>query len=82
MAKVYGHAGGAHDAFTALGRIRPDTGDAGFLRTHPVSAERIASVERIAREQGYPLDRPRTPLPPALAVLKEKAGADAAVVPQ
>jgi predicted Zn-dependent protease len=73
VAKVYGHVGGAHDAFSALGRIRPDAGDVGFLRTHPVSAERIAAVARVAQEQGYPLDRPRTPLPAALAALNEKA---------
>ena len=72
VAKVYGHAGGAHDALSALGRIRPEGEAATFLRTHPVSAERVAAVERIARERGYALDRPRTPLPPALAVLKDK----------
>jgi predicted Zn-dependent protease len=78
LARVYGHAGGAHDALGTLGRIRPDGGDAAFLRTHPVSAERVAAVERIARERGYALDRPRTPLPPALAALKDKsAGAKA-----
>ena len=74
VAKVYGHAGGAHDALIALGRIRPDGSDVSFLRTHPVSAERVAAVERLARERGWTLDRPRTPLPPALAALKVKAG--------
>ena len=54
VAKVYGHTGGAHDALSALGRIRPDSGDA--------------------------LDGARTSLPAALAVLKEKGGADKAGV--
>ncbi len=75
VGKVYGHAGGAHDALSGLGRIRPDGGDIGFLRTHPVSAERVAAVESLARERGLALDRPRTPMPPALAALKDKAGA-------
>lgn len=75
VAKVYGHAGGAYDALAALGRIRADGRDINFLRTHPVSAERVAAVERLARERGWALDRPRTPLPPALAALKVKAGA-------
>ena len=75
VARVYGHTGGAHDALSALGRIRADGGDIGFLRTHPVTADRVASVERLAHERGWVLDRPRTPLPPALAVLKENTGA-------
>lgn len=75
VARVYGHTGGAHDALSALGRIRADGGDIGFLRTHPVTADRVASVERLAHERGWVLDRPRTPLPPALAVLKENMGA-------
>jgi predicted Zn-dependent protease len=74
VAQVYGHAGGAHDALSALGRIRPDRGDAGFLRTHPVSAERVAAVENLARERGWALDGKRTTLPPALAALKKSGG--------
>lgn len=77
VAKVYGHAGGAHDALSALGRIRPDRGDASFLRTHPVSAERVAAVENLARERGWALDGKRTTLPPALAALKKSGGGDA-----
>ncbi len=71
VARVYGHAGGAHDALSALGRIRPDSGDVGLLRTHPVSAERVAAVEALARERGWALDGARTPLPAALAELKD-----------
>jgi len=71
VAKVYGHAGGAHDALSALGRIRPDNQDVGFLRTHPVSAERVAAVAALARERGWSLDGPRMPLPVALAELKD-----------
>ena len=80
VAKVYGHAGGAHDALSALGKIRLDANDVSFLRTHPVSAERVAAVEALARERGWALDGARTPLPAALAVLKEEKSKRSAVV--
>lgn len=39
------------------------------------AADREAVVEGLVREHGWALDRPRSPLPPDLAALKDKAGA-------
>lgn len=71
LAAVYGHVGGARDAFSAMARLgAPGAPPVAVLRTHPLTAERIAAVDRIAAERGWKLDGERRPLPPALARLK------------
>ena len=64
---VYGHAGGAAEVFKALAAAVPGEGARlAILQTHPLTEERIARLQALARERGWPLDGPRTPLPPAL----------------
>jgi len=70
VAKVYGHVGGAKETFTELAKIGGGGYSPAFLQTHPLSLERVAAAERTARERGWALDGPRTPLPPGLAALK------------
>lgn len=64
---VYGHAGGAAEVFKVLAAAVPGEGARlAILQTHPLTEERIARLQALARERGWPLDGPRTPLPPAL----------------
>jgi len=59
VAAEYGHVAGATDFFR---RVADDAGG-GWLATHPASADRVAELERLAAEQGWPLAGERTPLP-------------------
>jgi predicted Zn-dependent protease len=64
---VYGHAAG----LTGLFRRLADAGTAGdagleMLRTHPLTQQRSQAIEALAREQGWPLAGPATPLPAEL----------------
>ncbi len=43
-----------------------------YADEHPLSEERISRLQALARENGWPSDGPRTPLPPSLI---EKTGA-------
>lgn len=64
---VYGHAGGAADVFRVLAAATPgEAARLAILQTHPLGDERIARVEAFARENGWPADGRRTPLPEAL----------------
>lgn len=73
LAAVYGHVGGARDAFSAMSRLgTPGVPQVAVLRTHPLTAERIAAVDRLAAERGWKQDGERRPLPPALARLKSE----------
>ena len=74
LAAVYGHVGGASDTFAVLGRIAPDRFHAvTLLRSHPLTADRIAQATALARERHWPTDGERTPLAPALARLHTPA---------
>lgn len=77
LAAVYGHVGGARDAFAAMSRLGASGApQIAVLRTHPLTAERIAAVDRMATARGWKLDGERRPLPPALARLKKDATPD------
>ena len=71
----YGHVGGAIDLFDVL--VRPnEQRESGapvveFLRTHPLTANRIAAIRQWAADNGAPPDGPRRPLPPAIAALRK-----------
>ena len=65
MVAEYGHTGGATDFFRKL----PDDADplhrmGKWLATHPVSPERIAELERVARREGWRSRGALTPLYP------------------
>lgn len=65
----YGHAGGATATFRAMAGAARDKGRSEppkFLSTHPVTPERIARLERLVAEGGWPKDGVRTPIPPAV----------------
>ena len=71
---TYGHVSGADDLFEVLqgamreaGRDEPPA----FLSTHPVTQERIDTVRRTARENGWPLEGREATLPSALTELPE-----------
>jgi predicted Zn-dependent protease len=72
VATTYGHVAGA-DAFfrillAELGEAVPDE-TLEFLNTHPLTAKRIEDLGALARERGWALDGPATPLPRVLAAL-------------
>ncbi|NJR49710.1 MAG: M48 family metallopeptidase [Leptolyngbyaceae cyanobacterium CSU_1_3] len=60
----YGHAAGASDFFARLGQ-KEDGDIAAMLATHPPSKNRVAALEKLIRDRGYPL-RDKSPLPPVL----------------
>lgn len=72
----YGHVGGALDLFALLQPIAGEKGPAGasieFLRTHPLTASRITSIEQWAKQHGVPVDGSRRPLPAAIAGLADR----------
>jgi len=73
LAAVYGHVGGARDTFNAFAKLAsPGAAPVTILRTHPLTAERIAAAERLAAERGWKLDGERRALPPALARLQQE----------
>lgn len=78
----FGHIGGAIDLFDLLlqskERDESSVPAVEFLRTHPLTANRVAAIQRWAAENGVATDGPRRPLPPALASLKAKVRRDAA----
>ena len=67
LAAHYGHVAGASDFF---GRLPDADGDgalargAAWLSTHPTSPDRVAAVTRFARERGWRVRGPLTPLAP------------------
>ena len=70
----YGHVGGALDLFEVMIRLPEGKGGAGvptaeFLRTHPLTANRVAAIKLWAAENGAAIDGPRRPLPPTIAAL-------------
>jgi len=74
LAAVYGHVGGARDAFAVMSKLGA-SGSSGappltLLRTHPLTADRIAAVDRLAADRGWKLNGERRPLPPALSKLQ------------
>lgn len=61
LQQTYGHVAGATDFFA---RLR-DTSLTAFLETHPAPSNRVAQLERLIKEQRYPLGA-RSPVPEAL----------------
>lgn len=74
----YGHVGGAIDLFDVLARLPNEQGTVSaptveFLRTHPLTANRIEAIKQWAANNGATTDGPRRPLPPAIAALRNAA---------
>jgi predicted Zn-dependent protease len=71
----YGHVGGAIDLFDVLtranGQREPSAPVVEFLRTHPLTANRIAAIKQWAAQNGAAVDGLRRPLPPGLAALRK-----------
>ena len=72
IAALYQHVGGAQDVFRLLAAA--STGSEAMrvtmLSTHPLSQDRIDTIVALARDRGWPVDGPRTPLPGALNFAK------------
>jgi len=71
----YGHVGGAFDLFDVFTRLPKVQGEASipaveFLRTHPLTENRVAAIKNWATENRAALDGARRPLPPAIAALR------------
>lgn len=67
VAALYGHVAEAGRVFELfLAQAEPPE----LLSTHPLSRDRIARIATLARQSGWPLDGPRSSLPPALAELQ------------
>jgi predicted Zn-dependent protease len=74
----YGHVGGAIDLFDVFARLPSEKGElkvpaVEFLRTHPLTANRIEAIKQWAVDTGAAIDGPRRPLPPAIAALRKSA---------
>lgn len=41
---------------------------AGYFRSHPMSSERLARVEKLIAQAGLPANQPKTPIPPELDI--------------
>jgi predicted Zn-dependent protease len=71
----YGHVGGALDLFDVFARLPnqqrdPSVPAVEFLRTHPLTANRIAAIRQWAVDKDAAIDGPRRPLPPGIAALR------------
>ncbi|NEQ28350.1 MAG: M48 family metallopeptidase [Microcoleus sp. SIO2G3] len=64
---VYGHVAGATDFFARMSQQKG--ADLAFLSTHPAPGKRVKEIERLIKEQNYPV-KERVALPPTLANLK------------
>jgi len=74
----YGHVGGAIDLFDVLAHLPnqkrvTSAPTVEFLRTHPLTENRIAAIKQWAADNGAAIDGPRRPLPPAIAALRKPA---------
>lgn len=80
IAAEYGHVGGAIDLFglfeaAQLEKNVPGGPSVEFLRTHPLTQNRIAEASAWAQKHGVAVDGPRKPLSPILRAVREaKAG--------
>jgi len=77
LAAEYGHVGGAIDLFEALARLpaaqRDDHVPAiEFVRTHPLTAHRVAAAVEWAGANGVAVDGARRPLPAAIAAVRPR----------
>ncbi|MBA3254625.1 MAG: M48 family metallopeptidase [Burkholderiaceae bacterium] len=73
----YGHVGGALDLFDVFARLPnqqrdPSVPAVEFLRTHPLTANRIAAIRQWAVDNDAAIDGPRRPLPPGIAALRRQ----------
>ncbi len=80
LAEEYGHVGGAFDLFGVFMRLPsarrdPDLPMVEFLRTHPLTANRVEAVRTWAATHGVALDGPRRALPSAIGAVRAAARA-------
>jgi predicted Zn-dependent protease len=71
----YGHVGGAIDLFNIFLKLPATQRESGvasveFLRTHPLTANRLAAIKQWAAQNGAPFEGARRPLPPPIAALR------------
>jgi predicted Zn-dependent protease len=67
VARQYGHVGGAAELFRIFQQLREGRGEPPkFLATHPLTADRIARIEALARERGWSTEGAITSLDQAL----------------
>jgi Putative Zn-dependent protease, contains TPR repeats len=65
---AYRHAGGSSEIFQVLEHAAgSEPGRVTMLSTHPLSQDRIDAVAELAKQRGWALDGPRTPLDAVLA---------------
>jgi Zn-dependent protease with chaperone function len=67
VAAEYGHVAGADDFFARLAGARGAGGQgfAHYLSTHPLHADRVATLRRVAAREGWPTRGALRPIPPA-----------------
>jgi beta-barrel assembly-enhancing protease len=67
-AAVYGHVGGYGSLFAALGEVEKNKGPSmAVLRSHPLTATRLAQAQTMAQARGWAFTGSMTPLPPLWA---------------
>jgi hypothetical protein len=67
---MYGHVGGASDLFGLIAEVMQKEGMSqhpAIFSSHPLDDMRIATMEKIAQENGWNLEGKRTPLPTKFA---------------
>lgn len=74
----YGHVGGAVDLFNVMRQLPGGAGQSTtptveFLRTHPLTENRVAAIKQWAFENGAAIDGPRRPLSAGVAALRRAA---------
>jgi predicted Zn-dependent protease len=75
LAAEFGHVGGAVDLFGTFARLPSAQREANvpaleFLRTHPLTANRVAAVGGWAKQRGIPLEGERRALSPSIAAVR------------
>lgn len=83
VAREYGHVSGARELFRIFQQLREGRGEPPkFLTTHPLTADRIARIDALARERGWSTDRPTQPMPPALRPAQQAPALSAPPAPR
>jgi Zn-dependent protease with chaperone function len=76
MIALYGHGAGYLQLFETLQKTESDIPDAlrsaGFMRSHPLTEDRLQAAHQLARQNGWSLQGPFTALPAALKDIPEE----------
>ena len=75
LARHYGHASGADAFFLSMQSLpghKTKEKIPTFMSTHPATQDRIEKLRALAKQNGWPMDRPTVPIPEAIQLLIHK----------